>query len=240
MKKFLLLLFLPLAWVAAAQTTEGVILFDEKTNMHRNLPPDAADMRAMVPEYRVSKSELLFSTRESLFRNLEEEEDDADANEGGMVIRIQRPEAVYYRDFEAGHKTDHREFFGKYYLIQDTLAAPGWKITGEIKTVLGYTCVKATLQDTVRQRQITAWFTDAISVSAGPGPFGQLPGMILELDINAGETVFTATKIEARKLKKNEIQPPKKGEKISEADFQKMVAERMRENGGRPMRIIRN
>lgn len=239
MKNFLVLLFLPLAWAAAAQTTEGVILFDEKTNLHRNLPPDAADMRAMVPEFRVSKSELLFSSAESLFRNIEEEDDD-DVSQGGMVMRIQRPEAVYYRDFAAGRKTDHREFFGKYYLILDTLAAPGWKITGETKTILDYTCMKATMQDTVRQRQITAWFTDAIPVSAGPGPFGQLPGMILEVDINAGEMVFTATKIVARKLKKNEIEAPKKGEKISEADFQKMVAERMRENGGRPMRIIRN
>lgn len=240
MKQLLFALFTLAGFAAYGQQTEGVVLFDEKVNMHRNLPPDAADVRAMIPEWRTSHAELLFSAKESLFHNLPDEEEDEPGGGGPMVIRMQRPEAIFYRNFEAGRKTDAREFFGKNYLIDDTLAAPGWKITGQTKSILGYSCMEATMQDTVRKRQITAWFADAIPVSAGPAGFGLLPGMILELDINSGEMQFVATKVNFRKLKKNEVTAPKKGEKISEADFQKMVAERMRENGGRPMRIIRN
>ncbi|MFN8304754.1 MAG: GLPGLI family protein [Saprospiraceae bacterium] len=240
MKQILLALLALLAGDAIAQQTEGDIQFDEKMNMHRNLPPDAADVRAMMPEWRVSKAELLFSASESLFHNLPDEDEDEPAEGGPMVIKMQRPEAIFYRNYSSGRKVDSREFFGKVYLIDDSLATPGWKITGQTKTILGYNCLEATTQDTVRKRQITAWFTDAIALSSGPAGFGQLPGMILELDINNGELIFTATKVNFRKLKKNELAAPKKGEKISDADFQKMVAERMRENGGRPMRIIRN
>lgn len=231
-------LFLPLA--AFAQNNEGVILFEEKVNVHRGLPPEAADMKAMIPEFRIHQSELLFNATESLYRNVEEEEEDDDAGGGGVVMKIQRPEVIFYRNFTTKRKTDFREFLGKYYLIEDTLAGGNWKLTGQSKQVLGYNCMSATTTDTVRKREVTAWFTDALSLSAGPQNFGQLPGMILEIDINNGEIVLAAKKVEFKKLKKGELEAPKKGEKITDAEFQKKMADFLRENGGRSMRIIRN
>ena len=235
---FFVALFLPIA--AFAQNNEGIILYEEKVNVHRSLPPDAGDMKAMIPEFRIHQSELLFNATESLYRNVEEEEDEPPTDGGGPVIRIQRPETIFYRNFSTKRKADFREFFGKNYLIEDTLAGGNWKMTGETKQVLGYNCIKATTTDTVRKREITAWFTDALTLASGPSQFGQLPGTILEVDINNGEIVISAKKVEFKKLKKGELEAPKKGEKITEAGFQKLMAERMRENGGRPMRIIRN
>jgi len=231
-------LFLPLA--VFSQNNEGVILFEEKVNVHRGLPPDAEDMKAMIPEFRIHQSELLFNATESLYRNVEEEEEDEPAEGGGVTMRIQRPEVIFYRNFTAKRKTDFREFMGKYYLIEDTLAGGNWKLTGQSKQVLGYNCMSATTTDTVRKREITAWFTDALSLSAGPQNFGQLPGMILEIDINNGEVLISAKKVEFKKLKKGELEAPKKGEKITDAEFQKKLADMLRENGGRSMRIIRN
>ena len=228
------------ATLASAQSNEGVIQFEEKINVHRSLPPDAEDMKAMIPEFRTHKSELLFNATESLYRNVEEEEDEPPTEGGGVVMRIQRPEATFYRNFTTHRKVDYREFFGKNYLIEDTLAGGNWKLGSETKQILGYNCLKATTTDTVRKREITAWFTDALSLSSGPSQFGQLPGLILEIDINNGEIVMSAQKVDLKKLKKGEIEAPKKGEKITGAEFQKLMAERMRENGGRPMRIIRN
>lgn len=232
-------LFLPL--LALAQNNEGVIQFEEKINVHRSLPPDAEDMKAMIPEFRIHQSELLFNATESLYRNIEEEEDDnADAGGGGVVMKIQRPEAIFYRNFTTKRKVDFREFMGKNYLIEDTLAGGNWKVTEETKQVLGYNCIKATTSDTVRKREITAWFTADLALSSGPQAFGQLPGMILEVDINSGEIVLSAKKVEFKKLKKGDLEAPKKGEKITEAEFQKKLADMLRENGGRSMRIIRN
>ena len=44
--------------------------------VHRNLPADAGDMKAMLPAFRVLKRELLFTAAESIYRNVEEEEED--------------------------------------------------------------------------------------------------------------------------------------------------------------------
>lgn len=233
-------LFLPI--FASAQNNEGIIIFEEKVNVHRSLPPDAEDMKAMIPEFRIHQSELLFNATESLYRNIEEEDDDdADSGGGGgIVMKIQRPEATFYRNFTTKRKVDYREFMGKNYLIEDTLAGGNWKMSGQSKQVLGYNCMSATMTDTTRKREITAWFTDAMGLSTGPQTFGQLPGMVLEVDINNGEIVISAKKVEFKKLKKGELEAPKKGEKITEAEFQKRVADALRENGGRSMRIIRN
>jgi hypothetical protein len=72
--KYHIILFwlsLGLCTVLNAQKTEGTIQFEEKMNMHRNLPADAGDMKAMIPEFRVLKSELLFTAAESIYRNVE-------------------------------------------------------------------------------------------------------------------------------------------------------------------------
>lgn len=242
MKINTLLLVIATLWCgfASAQNSEGIIQFEEKVNMHRSLPPEAADMKAMIPEFRTQKSELLFNATESLYRNVEEEEDDDEVGGGGINIRMQRPEAIYYRNLAAMRKVNSQEFFGKKYLVEDTITAGNWKVTAESKQILGYNCLKATTSDTTRKREIVAWFTDALPLAAGPAQFGQLPGMILQIDINDGEIVMTAQKVEFKKLKKGELVAPTKGEKITEAEFQKIVADRMRENGGRQMRIIRN
>lgn len=232
------MLLLPL--FTLAQNNEGIIQFEEKVNVHRTLPPDAEDMKAMIPEFRIHQSELLFGATESLYRNVEEEEEEDDAGGGGVVMKIQRPEVIFYRNFATKRKVDFREFMGKNYLIEDTLAGGNWKMTGESKQVLGYNCMSATTTDTVRKREITAWFADALPIASGPQTFGQLPGMILEVDINNGEIVLAAKKVEFKKLKKGELEAPKKGEKITEAEYQKRLAEVLRENGGRSMRIIRN
>ena len=155
-------------------------------------------------------------------------------------MKIQRPEAIFYRNFTTKRKVDFREFMGKNYLIEDTLAFGNWKVAEETKQVLGYNCTKATTTDTIRKREITAWFTADLALSSGPQAFGQLPGMILEVDINSGEIVLLAKKVEFKKLKKGELEAPKKGEKITEAEFQKKLADMLRENGGRSMKIIRN
>lgn len=235
---FVLLLCLSVT-LAFSQKTEGVIQFEEKVNVHRTLPPEAADMKAMIPEFRVHQSELLFNDHESLYRNVEEEEDDDNGGQG-VVIKMQRPEATYYRNFTTQQKVDYREMMGKAYLIEDSLVARNWKMTGQSKEIMGYHCMSATTSDTLRKQEITAWFTDALPLPTGPATFALLPGTILEIDINDGEIVISAKKIDFKKLKKNDLVAPKKGEKITEAEFQKQMAERMKEMGGRPMRIIRN
>lgn len=247
MKYHVLLFWLTLGWYAAAfaQKTEGTIVFEEKMNMHRNLPPDAADMKAMIPEFRVMKSELLFTANESLYRNLEDEDEDEESGNGQVMIKMQRPEAAFYRNFTTGQKTDQREFMGKFYLIEDAIGQTPWKVSGETRAILGYNCMKAVWEDTTadHKRTVVAWFAPDIPVASGPVTYGQLPGMILAIDINDGELQLTALSIDLKAPKKGELEAPKKGEKTTQAEFQQMMDDRIRAMGGsngRGIRIIRN
>jgi GLPGLI family protein len=247
MKPYILLFWLSisLSFALSAQTTTGTIQFEEKINMHRNLPEDAGDMRAMIPEFRIMKSELLFTATESLYRNVEDDDDDDEVGGGGMVIKMQRPNAQFYKNLSAGQRIDQREFMGKQYLIEDAIEQTPWKVGSETREILGYACMQAVWEDTTadRKRTVVAWFAPDIPVAAGPVNYGELPGMILSVDINNGELELTAKSIDTKAPKKDELEAPAKGEKTTQDAFRTMMDERIKAMGGsngRGMRVIRN
>jgi GLPGLI family protein len=222
-----------------AQNTEGVITYSEKINMHRRLPNP--EMKAYVPEFRTSKMELYFKGDECVYKAPEDEDDeDMTAGGGGMQMRFRRPSSEIYRNFATDARIEQRDVMGKKYLISDTMKIRAWKLTTDTKKILNYDCIKATLDDTARKQKIVVWFTDAIALTAGPNTIGSLPGMVLGVDINEGETVITATNIAFKPVKADDIKAPSKGEKITEPEYRKKMEEMMQRNGGSGMRIIRN
>jgi GLPGLI family protein len=74
-----------------------------------------------------------------------------------------------------------------------------------------------------------AWFTTAIPVSGGPMGFGQLPGMILELNLGDGTMVISATEVNLREVDGDELEAPNKGKKVSREEFDEMAREKMEE-----------
>lgn len=243
MKQVFVLLALAITYMGMDQLKEGVILYEQKVNMHRRaINVNGQDMRAMIPEFQVNKTQLLFNSNESFYKSYEDEEaDETELSSGGATVRFRRPQSEIYKNFQIGQKVELREFMGKKYLIKGEMTQTPWKITSETADLNGYACVKAIMTDSLRgeARNIAAWFTPDIPVAAGPDNFGALPGMILKVDINDGEVVYTALKIEGRPLKKGELTAPSKGKEIAEDDFRKMVEEQMKQMGGQRM-IIRN
>ena len=167
---------------------------------------------------------------------------------------------VLYNNFETGKRIEKRELFEKTFIIEDTIAKMKWKMTGETKTILGLPCMKATatristrmamnidngkmerkeVDDTAK---LVAWFTTDIPVPAGPEVAGQLPGLILLLDMGDGKTVYKATEI-SDKVKLDDIKEPVKGKRVTPDEFRaetmKMMDEMQKNNAGgnRTMRI---
>lgn len=233
MKNYLILILFILPFYGMAQQTEGKIIYEQKMNMHRNLQDES--MKEYIPEFSISKVQLSFKGQEALFTGVaEEEEVDGDDGEGrNMQIRIQRPTNEIYSNFASGESVELRDFFGKKYLIEKSITARAWKITGESKSILGHPCQKATFYDEETKRNIDAWFAPSIPCPAGPANYGKLPGMILEVNINDGEMMLLAIETDFSALAKP-IEAPQKGKKIEEAEYNKMMDERIREMGGTP------
>jgi GLPGLI family protein len=72
-----------------------------------------------------------------------------------------------------------------------------------------------------RMISVTAWYTPQIPVSAGPGTYFGLPGLILEL--NAGRTTMLCTEISINSDEALEIEEPKKGKEVTRDEYNKII-----------------
>jgi GLPGLI family protein len=227
------------ALTLSAQPIEGTITYERKINMHRRMTDE--QMKAMLPEFRTTKHQLLFSDSISLYKAMPEDitPDPFASNGGGQVVMIRNAAdgGEQFRNFSEAKAIESRELGAKTYLIEDTIKQQSWRLTDEIQIILNYTCKKATRQNE-RGQTIDAWYSESIPCPAGPENFASLPGAILRLDINKGEIIFNAITI-SDKVNKNEIKEPKKGKKITRPEFMKMMEEMMGNPGpgGRMIRI---
>lgn len=238
MKAILVLFALAITYSGMDALKEGVITYEQKINLHRRM--SNPEMKNIVPEFQTVQTQLFFNETESLSKPLEEEDEEVESSGGGMVMRFRRPSAIIYRNFSTNQKLEQMEFMGKNYLLEGINKQMPWKVTGDMEKVAGYDCMKATLKDSLgmQPRNIVAWFTSDIPMTAGPDRFGALPGMILKIDVNDGEVTYLATKIDARPLKKGEIEAPTKGKKMTEDEFRKMMEEEIKKMGGSGNRMI--
>lgn len=228
--------------IVLSQPTEGIITFEVKVNMHRTLPKEREGMKSMMPEFRTSQHQLFFNANESLYKPVEEDDDEnMEHNSGPVRMRFQQPQVEMYFNHANSKHISAQEFMGKDYLMEDSLKLPPWKFGTETKDVMGYVCKQAMYYNEDRKQDVVAWYTPQLRPFLGPDIFNTLPGAVLEVNLNDGERVLTAKNLEARTLKKYELKAPNRGIKTSRAEFQKMVhehMERQRANGGNV--IIRN
>lgn len=136
----------------AAQITagEGKITYEQKINVHKRLPPEAEQMKAMIPEFQINKLELYFTPTTSLFKLAKPEGDQLPSADGGgggrMMMRFggMTQDAETFRDYDKELVTESRELGPKRYLIDDTLRPLKWKLEDETMTINGFECKKAT------------------------------------------------------------------------------------------------
>lgn len=236
---------------------QGVITYENRVNMHRNIPADRQEMKAMVPEFRTTKMQLFFNGEESIYKPLIEDEEEQ-FNSGGMRMTFRMPRVETYTNSSTSMILSLQELMGKKYLITDTVRMSPWKFGTETKEIMGYTCKMAyftlsTEMTTMRvengvptperraiTQEITAWYTDKIRPSLGPERFNTLPGAVLALDVNNGERVIVARNVELRELKKDEWKVPDSSTKVSQAEFNKIQEEQMEKMRANGRTIMRN
>lgn len=256
MKRILLASACVLALTASqAQLKEGRVVYERVSQMPTMRTFGNANMQpqTQLPRTRTEQFELLFTANHSLWQFLpnasSEDMSSVSAGPGVMIRMVTGTNDVSYVDYANRRKVEQREVMEKSFVIADTLAAGNWKVFDESKEILGYKVFKATTQNTVSRMRmsmengemkrepytdtvsVVAWFTPEIPVSAGPDFQGQLPGMILELSTNNGQSVTRAVEISA-KANTAKIKEPK-GKKLTPVEFQKerdRLMEEMRKN----------
>ena len=240
MKQLLALLALVLALPLSAVAQEGSVLYERTVKMEFDLPPEMEHMRDQIPTENTTSMILYFNELESLMKAAPKEAKEqvvVSGGEGRMIFRMggAGKETETYQNYNNGTVSEKRDFMGRTFLIAGDQPTYAWKLTGEESEYLGYAVQKATaVQDST---VIEAWFSPEIPVSAGPELFGGLPGMILVLSVNDGQTVFSAIEISLDPVEEGLIYAPKKGKKVSRAEFDSIVEEKMKEmqtmRGGR-------
>ena len=240
MKKFSIQFFwlFILMWVLQynmihAQNFEGVISFDRTyywVKVNNQLPylskeeKDRMQYTYGVKDGWTTKMKLYVSDNHTLYTY----DHDVPQEEGWSW---RQDEWIIYRDLTNMKRKDMIESMNKAFLIDEDLKFPKWKILNEIKEVAGYLCMKAETVDTIKNQKIVAWFTDQIPVNGGPEQLSSLPGMILELDINNGSVMITATNVAKTKLEKGLPLPKKwKGKKITNVEYQAKIKQYLTES----------
>ena len=272
MKRLLIASAMLIAIPTLAQLKEGKIVYERTMQMQITISDNNPAFQNMIPKERKDKFELFFTEGKSLWQGVEDDgqSDETSFGDAGggmrMVIRVPGSDDIAFNNIVEGRKVDQRELGGKSYIIADSIKKLSWKVAGETKVILGHNCMKATTQRTQESFRMTmdngeakrekvmdtmnivAWFTNEIPGSFGPDIYqGQLPGTILEVDINNGRNAsnFKALEI-SPKVDVAKIKEPTKGKKVTADEFAKereKLMQDMMKNGGGPggMRVnIRN
>ena len=223
------------AEIAISQTTSAIIKNKHTTFIDfENMP---ADMPNSVDEFK----KLSINGNESVYeKDLDVKVvDNTNENMPRMFRRMrEQPSKTTYKNLEKFLTLEQLNVFGKDFLITDTIENIKWKLSaGEQKIVAGYTCMKAMFQDSANN--IVVFFTPQIPYKFGPDKYGNLPGVILE--VQSANFHIIATEVKKENVS---IVIPTKGSKMSKKDFDKLRDEKTKEMremwGGRGnTRVIR-
>lgn len=257
LKLALLLLIIIVPASSDAQEFQGKAVYLQKTKMQlgswgaRMSEAQKKQIKARLKN-RLEKTYILtFNRSESTF--LEDEKIDAISGAtdswGAYFSR-----GDMYRNTKESKIAQSQEFYGKRFVVKDSVYKINWTMGTETKKIGDYTAYKAmaivptneiawynfswgdlrapkkdpeTGEIKLKTTTIEAWYTPQIPVNHGPGEFWGLPGLILE--VSAGDTVMLCSEITINSGEKVKIKAPDKGEVITKANYSKTVKDKMME-----------
>lgn len=250
MKYLLSLAAFCLISILHAQNFQGIATYKTSTSLDLEMDSSAisGDQQAMIKQmlnqYLKKEYTLTFSKTESIYKEVEQLQQ---GGFPGMDIfgTVMGTGGIFYKQVKDGRETRQLEFFGKQFLIKDSLESFDWKLGKESKTIGSYTCFKATAEIEVVEKSIntnadteeveeneekkmvilTAWYTPQIPVNQGPDEYWGLPGLIME--VNNGSTVYLCSQVVLNPKEKVEIKEPANGEEVTKEEFKEIATKKL-------------
>ena len=155
MKKIIIASIFLISGLVKAQDFQGMAVYESKTST-ADFMKGMGSNREMTPEMQKQIQErmkkmfertfvLNFDKTASIYK--EEEKLDAPGQQGGggrMMMSMMGGGGAHYKNAKSKQYVVDKEFFGKEFLIKDSLPKYDWKLEGESKQIGNYTCFKAT------------------------------------------------------------------------------------------------
>ena len=191
---------------------------------------------------------LDFTKSKSVYKEVQELDAPKVPSSNGVMIMVQGSNGsndVLYKNIAENRMSNKKELMGKVFLIRDKLVAYDWELMGETKNIGNYTCYKAKFEieeediqinmidgevkeeKVTKKRTLVAWYTPEVPVSNGPGDYGGLPGLILE--VNDGNQTIVCSEIVLNPKEVKEIKEPTKGKVVTREEFSKISFEKTKE-----------
>lgn len=266
MKKIILIYLLTFVANLSAQNFQGIAVYESKTSTEEfnkqiqnnaDIPPE---MQQMIKERMKQVFEKTYTLNFNNFESTYFENQTLQADENQMARMMGSmigTGGTFYKNTKSKNYTLNKEFFGKNFLIKDTLTTYLWKFDTISKKIGNYICLKATSEITVNEADVrnlsfldntqnqietkktkiivTAWYCPDIPISQGPDTYWGLPGLILE--INDGKTTILCSKIILNTKENLNIKPEINGKVVTQKEFDEIVVKKraeMKESGFGP------
>lgn len=232
MKKILIITILYAGLTANAQ--QITVAYERRANVENQVKGIKNEERKKFVADMLSKPvpfELVVKNGSSLYYTVPEVETRKEKNQQikiqGKKIKtldIGKKDGGLYKNHITREYLKEANLFGKKFLIKDSLKDIDWELSSESKKIGGYDVFKAIA--VVNNEPVTAWYTEEIPVSDGPGDYYGLPGLILEAE---NETLsYHAMKISFDSIT-FDIEKPSKGKEVTIAEYIKTREEKLEE-----------
>jgi GLPGLI family protein len=151
MKRYILIFLLLFSFEINAQNISGQAFYESKTTVDmdalgggREMSEEMKKTVAQMMKSALEKTYILtFNKDESIYKE-QEKLDAAPMNPGFKMMMSSYSPGAQYKNLKTGEIVEENEFFGKQFLVTDSIKTLDWQITKESKTIGQYIAFKAT------------------------------------------------------------------------------------------------
>lgn len=225
----LLIFLIPLSIFAQSKIDSGIILYDVDSNkiakeMRGQMDTETIAFLENIDEtIKQMQLQIIFdkklSESEIIYKKSAEGKSMLNATAKRLIGR-----GKFYIDLEDSdvfQKTKHR---WETILVYSNLSKINWKLIDSTTVIKGYRCSYAVANFSTHtnkfnegKREIHAWYTKEIPIKIGPLDYGNLPGLIVELD--ALVFIYTLESVDFEYEPLEPIKIPNNLKKISEEKY---------------------
>lgn len=244
MKLFMNFTFLFLTAISFAQIKNGTVKYNVVFDANDSSMKDFDIYKQALTATDRLNCTLNFNTEGSLFFLEPGIEDDLAytyaktlAGVHSKIYQSRKDSIVVYNNSENSHIMKDAEF-----LVREKIKTH-WVLHNETKKIDNYLCLKATATRTVVNEKgtftfpVVAWYCPQIPFGYGPIGYGNLPGLILELQDRY--VVFGAVSLNFNDPSL-QITALSKGKVVTEEEYHVIVKERSEENRKKLKRELKN